>query len=50
MKKNDNMLFRQQNLNLSIRKPGWILDSEKFRIYLKIVCDLDKALFSSAIS
>jgi len=32
-----------QNLNLSIREPGWRLDFRKFRIYLKDKYGIDKA-------
>ena len=32
-----------QNLNLSIREQGWILDFRKFRLYLTRKCDISKA-------
>lgn len=32
-----------QNLNLSIRRAGWILDIQRFRVYLKDKYDVSKA-------
>lgn len=40
---NNYAFIDSQNLNLSIRKQGWILDFRKFRIYLKDKYAIDKA-------
>jgi len=32
---NNYAFIDSQNLNLSIREQGWVLDFKKFRIYLK---------------
>lgn len=44
MEKENNYAFiDSQNLNLNIRKQGWILDFKKFRVYLKEKYSVQKA-------
>lgn len=40
---NNYAFIDSQNLNLSIRRAGWILDMQKFRVYLKENYDVSKA-------
>ena len=42
-KKNNNAFIDSQNLNLSIRNLGWILNFKQFRIYLKDKYNISKA-------
>lgn len=43
MKKNNYAFIDSQNLNLSIRQLGWVLEFNKFRVYLKEKYNVTKA-------
>ncbi len=43
---NNYAFIDSQNVNLSVREQGWILDFRKFRTYLKEKYDIEKAFIS----